>query len=214
VDKGSLFELIYHSAGVEADDWLEGAQRNMFRFQGACTALQEAAKDVQALVEGVQDALEKGALDGLQQAQVADFAILQIRRSVDSLINASRHMSNKQLSMQGEIAAYERVVKYFKEKYDDQVKNRAKLEAAIASGEVEVAEDGSLEAKTPAARLRGVRPGPSIAAQRRAEDAAAKVDAEAPVEVPAPAKKASKKVSKEPEVKESPPKKRLRKKKE
>lgn len=182
-DKSEMKKALFHGAGCDADDWLEGARQNRWGFDGAKQALKKAAKDVQGLVEGVKKDLEDGKLDGKDGSEVADYAILQVTRAVDSLINSVRHFDNCHRSAQGEMAAFEFVVGHFKKMYDKEDSNIRAIQNAIASGEIIVEDDGELVHKgNGRSRTPGVRPAGGIAAQRRAEDAAEASTSEEPAQ--------------------------------
>ena len=169
MDKGTILEAVYQAAGCDADDWLESAEQNTFRCDGGKRALVTAVPNIQSLAVGVKRDLEEGKLGNLESAQVADYAILQITRAADSLANAARHQGNLQLSAQGEIAAYKRLVGYFKSKHEAVVKRRERLDAAVESGEVSLDEDGVAQTAPGEKRVAGARPEPGIAARRKAE---------------------------------------------
>jgi len=174
IDKSEIRKAIFHSSGCDADDWLEAAKKNAAAFEGAKQALKKAAKDVQANVAIVQKDLDDGKLEGKEAPEVASYAILQVQRAVDSLMTASVHFSNRQIASQGEVAAYDKLVKHFQILHD---REEAKIEAnkeALLAGEVLLDDDGDPEKKAGNGRITGVRPTMSIAAQRRAETAAEK----------------------------------------
>jgi hypothetical protein len=216
-DKSEIRKALFHEAGCDADDWLEGARQNRWGFEGAKQALAQAAKDVQGLVQTVKEDLDNGKLEGKEAPEVAEYAILQITRAVDSLVNSTRHFDNCQKAAQGEMSAYEAVVKHFKKKFDQAETHMQNIRDAIASGEILVEDDGEMVHKgNGRSRASGVRPGGGIAAQRRAEDAAdagepeersqeegAPAKAEAAPVKPKRKRKTRKKKTKAPEV-ESP----------
>lgn len=187
MDKSEIRKSIFHSSGCDADDWLEGAKRSGYAFEGARKALKKAAQESLSIALVVKKDLEEGKLDGMDASAVADYAILQVTRAHDSLIVGSQHYENRQLATQGETAAYERVVKHFKALHDrEEAKIQSRLEAE-ESGDVVLGEDGEpvKQAGRAGGRVTGVRPAAGLAAQRRAE-----AELEVP-EVPESAKEVS-----------------------
>jgi len=168
-DKHEIRKAIFHSSGCDADDWLDGARRSTYAFEGARKALYQSSKDVLAIANMIKKDLEDGKLDGLEPSQVADYAVLQVTRAKDSLENASKHYENRQLSAQGEVAAYERLVNHFKNLHDREEAKSASIEEAVASGEIIIEEDGEMVSQAGPRRITGVRPAAGLAAQRRAE---------------------------------------------
>jgi hypothetical protein len=172
IDKAEIKKSILHSAGCEADDWLEGAHKNVNAFEGAKQALRKAAKDVQGIVQFVQKDLDDGKFDGMEPADIASYAILQITRCADSLQSSSIHYTNRQLSAHGEVSAYEKLVAHYQKLVADEDRKVERFNSAVASGEIIIEEDGTATKKSGNGHISGVRPAGGIAAQRRAEAAA------------------------------------------
>ncbi len=168
--------------GCDADDWLEAAKKTSQQFAGAKHALREHAKKVQQNVLKVKRELEEGKLEGMEAVKIADYAVLQIQRAVDSLNIASQHFENKQQSAAGEIAAYTFMVSHVAGLQKKEVDRLQKIVEAIESGDVVMDEAGGLSQSEAGnnsgnGRIPGVRPGMSISAQRKAEAAAEKAAA-------------------------------------
>jgi hypothetical protein len=178
IDKAEIKKSIFHSAGCEADDWLEGAHKNVNAFEGAKQALRKAAKDVQAIVQFAKKDLEDGKFDGMEAQEIASYAILQITRCVDSLQSSSLHYTNRQIAAQGEVAAYSKLVGHYQGKVAEEDRKIERFNSAVASGEIIIEEDGTATKKSGNGHISGVRPAGGIAAQRKAE-----ADAEAAKEV-------------------------------
>ena len=173
IEKSEIRKGIFHNLGCDADDWLDGAKRDSNAFEGAKKSLKKSAQELIAIAAVVKKDLDDGKLDGLEPAEIADYAILQVTRCRDSLENASKHFENRQIASQGEIAAYEKVVDYFKKLYDREETRMQALAQAIESGEIIVEDDGApVSQGDMRGNLTGIRPGSSIAAQRKAEAAA------------------------------------------
>lgn len=195
IQKSEIAQAILHGIGCDADDWLEAARKGSAGFEGAKHALREAAKHVQQIADVVDSDLESGKIEELDgPLQIAAYTKKQIARAADSLTVAALNYSNRQMSGQGEISAYEKVVKHLQEKAKAEADKIEHLRQAIASGELQIEDDGTVSQKgggNGRSRPLGVRPAQGIAAQRRAEDAeakAAKADAEvAPADIAAEA---------------------------
>lgn len=172
IEKSEIRKAIFYSTGCDADDWLDGAKKSGNAFDGAKKALRKSSQEVLSIATVVKRDLDEGNLDGLEPAQVADYAILQITRCRDSLLNASQHYENMQMSSQGEVSAYEKVVDHFKKLHDREDSKIQSVKDAIESGDIVVEEDGTMSKNAGSGNISGVRPTMSISAQRKAESAA------------------------------------------
>lgn len=171
MDKSEIRKSIFHTSGCDADDWLEGAKRSNYAFEGAKKALRTSSQEVTSIAVVIKKDLEEGKIGSMEPSEIADYAILQVTRAKDALLNASQHYENRQLAAQGEISAYERVVKHFKtlhDREDAKILSRAEAEE---DGEVLLDEDGEAVKQAGSGRITGVRPAAGLAAQRRAEAA-------------------------------------------
>lgn len=172
--KAETKKAIFHDLGCDADDWLDRAKAQAHEFRGAKSALVQATKNVQAMAEAVTADLDAGKFASMEPLEIAAYAKLWITRAVESLENHARNMANCEISMAGEIAAYEKLVKRFKDLHDKEDAVITRIEEALASGEMQIESDGSASQSDTLStgRLPGVRPAPGIAAQRKAEAAA------------------------------------------
>lgn len=165
---------ILHEQGVRADDQLESAHRRQAAHDGAKQALRLIAKNISALASIADRDMDEGKLPLDEPVKVASYVKLMIDRSANMAMSASQHQENLQLSVGGEIAAYQGMVDAIKKEiFAEQSKAQA-LDHAIAAGQVVIESDSpSLTDDAPARdRPTGVRPGGGLAAQRRAEEAA------------------------------------------
>jgi hypothetical protein len=174
ISKSEIRKEIFHSTGCEADDWLEGSRRSANAFEGAKKALKKSAQEVLSIATVIKKDLEDGKLDKMEAAEIADYAILQVMRAKDSLMNGSQHYENRQLSMQGEIGAYTKLVNHFKVQHDREEAKIQSIEDAIESGEIVIDEDGEPAKQAGRGQITGVRPTAGLAAQRKAEAEAEK----------------------------------------
>jgi hypothetical protein len=86
MDKSSLRAAAIHDVGARLDDELEKAQGFLHQSAGAVAALEEAAKDVGALVSQVQARIDTGDLDG----EVAKEVINWIERAKNTCLAQCR----------------------------------------------------------------------------------------------------------------------------
>jgi len=178
--KSEIKQAVLQDFGCDADDWLEAARKSASGFEGARLALREASKHIQQIAEVIDADIDNGEIEKLDgPLMIAAYAKKQISRAIDSLALAGKNYSNRQISNQGEIAAYERVLKYLTDKRQVEINRLKALEAALASGELVLEDDGSVSQSEASGgnggRLSGVRPAMGVAAQRRAEGLATKV---------------------------------------
>lgn len=164
---------ILHEQGVKMDDQLEAAHKRQAGHDGAKQALRMIAKNVSGLATLVDKDMDEGKIPVEEPALVAKYVKLMIDRAVQMALAAAQHQENLQLSASGEISAYQGMVEAIKKEILAEQAKEAALQQAIASGVAVVEEDASVSQADGAAsgRPTGVRPGASIAAQRRAEDA-------------------------------------------
>lgn len=176
IDKSKIKQAAYHDVGCDADEMRESALKEIAKYGGGKAALQKAVKDLTAIASRIDDDLDEGKFDEMEPLQVAEYAKLSVQRCVDSLTNAAGHWQNNELTALGAFTAFEKVVKTIKKKHDLESARIDELGAAIEAGDVEEGEDGELEASEespPHRRPTGVRPAPSLAERRKAEDAEA-----------------------------------------
>jgi len=165
---------LLHEQGVKADDQLESAHKRQAAHDGAKQALRQLAKGVSGLAALVDRDMDDGKLPVDEPLKVAAYVKVMLDRAMNMAMSAAQHQENLQISVGGEIAAYQGMVDAIKKDIlTEQSKTKA-LQQAIASGEITVEEDSLAQTDVALARGRqeGVRPGVNIAAQRRAEDAA------------------------------------------
>ena len=200
MNKSEIRKAIFHTSGCDADDWLEGARRSTYAFEGAKKALKKAGDEVLSVAGTIKNDLDDGKLNKMEPSEIADYAILQVTRARDALLNASLHYANRQLAAQGEISAYERVVNHFKSLHDREDAKILANAAAEADGDLFVEADGGVakSAGVGGGRITGVRPTIGLAAQRRAEAAA---EAEVPAEEPTETKDKPKSKARKPKKK-------------
>jgi hypothetical protein len=165
---------LLHEQGVKADDQLESAHRRQAAHDGAKQALRQIAKNISGMAALVDREMDDGKIPLDEPAKVASYVKLMIDRAVNAAMSAAQHQENLQLSVGGEISAYQGMVDAIKKEILTEQSKAQALEQAIASGQVVIEDESpSLSDDAPGrGRPTGVRPGGSIAAQRKAEEAA------------------------------------------
>jgi hypothetical protein len=165
---------LLHEQGVKADDQLESAHRRQAAHDGAKQALRQIAKNISGMAALVDRDMDDGKIPLDEPVKAASYVKLMIDRAVNAAMSAAQHQENLQLSVGGEISAYQGMVDAIKKEILTEQSKAQALEQAIASGQVVVEDDSpSLADDAPGrGRPTGVRPGGGLAAQRRAEEAA------------------------------------------
>lgn len=200
---------VLHDVGVRMDDKLDEANRRLYAHGGAKQALRIVAKNISALAELVKKDMDNEDLP-VEQLKVAEYVNKMISRACEMCIGAAQHQENLEITAQGAVQAYEEVVAALKKDIDQEETKLKNYQEAMAEAEVDV--EGVVSAPDARSRPAGMRPGMSIAAQRKAEAEAEKAEAEqAAPEKPQEASEEPQEASaaEEPEA-EAKPKKRRR----
>lgn len=153
-----------HEHGVKADDLLESAFKRQAAHDGAKQALRQISKNITQLAAVVDRDLDEDKVPLVEPTQVAAYVKLMIDRCAQMSISAAAHQENLQISVGGEITAYQAMVDAIKKEILSEQSKMQAIQQAVASGEI-VGDD--IDSRT--SRQTGVRPGLGIAAQRRAE---------------------------------------------
>lgn len=156
--KSDLKILTYNDVGNRLDDMLEAAQRSKSSLEGGKQALFAAAKNVEALLKASEQDLEEGRLPDVETLGHVKKALVRALTSVQTL---AKNFENREIMAAGSVDMASKSVALVKKLMDDE---KRKL-----SGLVEAAELGKEEESNGRERPAGLRPGPSIAQQRRAE---------------------------------------------
>lgn len=176
---------ILHEQGIKADDLLEAATKRQSAHDGAKQALRQIAKNMAQLSALVDRDLDENKIPVEEPTKVASYAKLMIDRCAQMALTAGQHQENQQLSVTGEIVAYQAMVDAIKKEILTEQSKMQALQRAVASGEI-VVEDDSVsqqDVESRGGRPVGVRPGLGIAAQRRAEAMSESSAGETQVEV-------------------------------
>ena len=173
--KNELKMGMLHEQGVKADDRLEGAVKRQAAHDGAKQALRLIAKNIAGLAPLVDKDLDEGKLPLEEPLKVASYVKLMLDRAAQMALSAGQHQEQLQISVGGEITAYQGMVDSLKKEILAEQAKAEALRQAVAAGEVVVEGDASAsqqDGANPRDRPTGARPGLGIAAQRRAEEAA------------------------------------------
>lgn len=150
IDKSEIKMGTAHDIGALVDDMLEAANRDVFRSDGALTALSIAAKGLESIFVHVN----KDVDDGKYDLEVAKTVKTYIQRCLGSVTSLLTNAEIQKIRSQGKIEAFQAAVKATKLVYDQE---KAKRDALLrASDESSLLEDGARHA--PSARPSGMRP--------------------------------------------------------
>lgn len=163
IEKAELKAAVIHNYGVQADDRLEKAKLQHAIHNGAKQGLRGFAKNILALTALVDKDLEEEKLPE-EPLLVAKYAKDLLAKASLLCENAARHQENCQISSQGEIAAYTSMVEMLDKDHASEIAKAENL-SQLEDGD----EDGDEDELS---RPLGSHPGPSLAAKRKAEEAA------------------------------------------
>jgi hypothetical protein len=176
---------LLHEQGVKADDLLEAAVKRQSAHDGAKQALRQISKNISGLAALVDRDMDEDKIPLTEPTQVAAYVKLMIDRCAQMSMSAAAHQENLQISVGGEITAYQSMVDAIKKEILSEQSKLQAIKQAVASGEI--SSDGEVDLRA-AGRPTGVRPGLGIAAQRRAEAMVEASTDGSVVETPAPEK--------------------------
>ena len=155
--------------GCRLDDNLEQASKDLYRAEGAVTALKTAVASIENLLKLVDKELDENSNYDLQQMK-------DIKRYVDRarhlITNLANNAENNRVVQSGKVQGFEQAVVVAKRFKDEELSKVQLLQAAISQGAILRSDEGLVhtgEGPRPA----GVRPASSIKERRRAEAEAA-----------------------------------------
>lgn len=170
--KSEIKQLILRDLGTKFDDQKEALSNTVQQIVGAKMALRKSVKDIQGLGKIAEKELEEGKIPDLQ---VLELVKLYVTRAMDSLTLKARQLDQEELRNRGRLEQADAQIKYLEKLYRSEEKLVEDFRAAVASGDI--VDDGGdyVVVETPdnvtPIRPTGVRPGSSIAQQRKAEEA-------------------------------------------
>ena len=166
VDKLELNKGTITQVGVKIEELLEGAERDAQRAHGAATSLREHAVHLVQLSAAVDQEVGKSVPD----LETAKLIKKWLSKAVIATENASQHQRNLELSFLGAMAGHKSTHDLLQKMSNQITAKQEEVVKGIESGSVTTDADGNLEAKPGAPRPVGVRPAPSVKAQRQAEE--------------------------------------------
>ena len=173
--KSEVKQAVLKDVGIKLDDNKAHCEKALEQNIGAKSALAQMAKDLEQLLVLASKDLDDGILPDLEQLTLVK---LWIGRAINATANKARYMELQEVTMRGRLdqaaRSLEMVEKLFLEEAN-------RYQAVVEALE----KDESDPESEPSVRAVGTAPQQSIAAQRKAEEAAAK-EAEKPAK---PAKK-------------------------
>jgi hypothetical protein len=171
---GTIQEL-----GNQFDDFKEEALAEQHRNEGARSALKQAMKLFQPIFDKVEAEAKEGAFDEVEGAiAICEVVKRSLKRVLGALDGLATQANVNRLVQEGKVAGYERVIKVSKKALDTEIaKKTAQENGENESNLTPLGEEptdprikGRAGGQTVSERSAGIRPGLSIAAQRKSED--------------------------------------------
>jgi hypothetical protein len=157
---------VTHDIGSTLEDGKDAAEKELTRLLGIPPVLDQAAKLVEDLCQGVNKDIDDGNVPGGDPLEVGAYAKKYIFLAKAVLTSASDRAEKATLRAQGRLEAMETVVKNIKKMHDEE---KRKLQAELARLEALGKDDGKVVGIRD--RAPGQHPGPSLKEQRRIEAA-------------------------------------------
>lgn len=142
IDKTRLRRDIIHDFGVQFEDMLEQARKEIARNEGAKVALKTAKAKVEALCTHVEKDLEEGVLENLISGDdagvlpLASYIKRKIMQAGGVIENLNGIVAVNAMRAEGELTAYKAVFAAVKKSHDAAVAKEEFL-AKVASGELD-----------------------------------------------------------------------------
>ena len=197
--KSEIKQIILRDLGTKFDDQKVALENSVQQIIGAKTALMKAVKNIQGLGKVADKECDDGKIPDLKTLELVK---LYVTRAMDSLTLTAQGLGQSEIRANGRLEQAEAQIKYLEKLFLAEEKRLEAFQAALANGEVLEDGDNFVLAESPAApdnitpiRPDGVRPGSSIAQQRKAEaaaEAAAEAGGEAEAKPPPSATKTKK----------------------
>lgn len=168
INKAIIKEDTLLGVGAKVEEFLEQAEHGLYMAKGAAEALHvHATKNIPGMIVAAKEEFEKKEIP----LDTQELVIGWFQKIAVATQNYVQHFRNQEISRAGEISAYKLSHDYIKKIVDADRKRLDALKKALEEGLVVENEDGSLETLENDSRRRqaGVRPGLSIAQQRKAE---------------------------------------------
>jgi len=182
--------------GCRLDDSLEAATKDLYRAEGAVSALKQIVVSIENLLKNVDKDLSESDFD-LQQIGAIKKYVDKIRQNA---VYQCNNAESNRASQAGKVQGFQQAVQVAKKFKDEEMSKIQLLQAAINQGTIVKTEQGLVQTGE-GPRPPGVRPGMSIKERRLAEASALqepKKETEKSEEIP--------KVEQQQELKEESPK--------
>ena len=167
VDKLEVRRGTATSIGMRIEEMLDGAERKAHETGGAKKAMQSHVKNLLGIVVAVDEEVEKSIPD-LETAKLIKTWLMKTVASTENLVG---HLANVEMQALGEAIGYRAVHDHVQKMVKEIDDGKATFLKAIEEGRIVVEEDGEAQMVGVGSRPSGVRPGLSIAQQRKAEEA-------------------------------------------
>lgn len=167
VDKAVFKMAVAHDLGVKMDDLLEAAKKEHGAAEGAVNALKLAAQRLEEFQRVVDKDRDEEKITQ-EEANVVKKYVNQCGGIVRNMVVGAEV---RFFQTQGQIAAHTKAVGEVQRYYEEERRKKEAIEHALSeapNGE-EKPEEVSGDEKRASSRPVGVRPGESLAAQRKAE---------------------------------------------
>lgn len=213
LEKSRLKMLIAENIGRELEEARDKAGRDIYRHQGAASALNKAEEALNKLTQKLKDEFIQSdaelPFDPTNKIEVGKFIVEQIMKGTSEIHNLADISGQSAIRAEGIKLGYEASVKTVFKTYEDEKNKLDALAAAIEAGKIRKDGDELVlvedvdDPKAP--RPPGAHPGPPLKAKREAEGAKS---AEEFVPVKEPPKKKRTPKKKAPSKKAAKPRKR------
>ncbi len=175
IEKSEVKVAAAHEIGCRLDDALEATTKDLYRLEGAVTALKQAVQ----IVESIGKVVDKDMDDGRFGLEEATHIKQYLHRATLMVTNLQTNAESNRVAQTGKIQAMETAVKIAKNFKDAEDAKAQTLRTALAQARA----NGTSEERRPV----GGHPGLTIKEQRLAEAAAQSASTEAPpAEEPTP----------------------------
>jgi hypothetical protein len=154
--------------GCRLDDILENASKDLYRAEGAVSALKQAVSALENLLKILDKELSDREVD-LESCKTIKTYFDRARQTISNLAASSE--SNRQ-SQVGKIQGFEQAVAVAKKFKDEELNKLQVIKNVLDRNSTQVAEEPEEEAPAEEKKTRpvGTRPGPSIKMRRISEE--------------------------------------------
>jgi hypothetical protein len=173
LEKSRLKLAITEGIGRDLEKSVEEAEIEVYRFQGACSALEQVKKLIGAKSVELKDEFlaDKIVLDKDDPMAIAKFVVARFQGLVAEVHSLSENAHANGVSIQGKANGIRAALEHVKKLFDTEVNRLKAIEEQLKSGEI-VVEDGDMVQAGTGPRLPGVHPGLSLKTVRMEEDRA------------------------------------------